>query len=243
MRVGVYVDGFNLYYGARGLCGKGTPGWRWLNLRGLAARLIDQHSGWGTELALRVTYCTARIKGSGADRGRQNQEIYLRALTHGGFVDHVEFGKYVERIARTPLALEDSKGRPVLVRPEWPIRIQDSLKSHVDDALFMASVIRREEKGSDVNVAAHLLLDVLQNRVDAAVVVSNDSDLRLAIKEVRQRVSTGLVNPTSKPVAGDLRINECEGSGLHWQAALSAEDLYHSQMPPTVGRIHRPHHW
>ncbi|HEY7200404.1 MAG TPA: NYN domain-containing protein, partial [Candidatus Dormibacteraeota bacterium] len=31
MRVGVYVDGFNLYYGARGLCGRGTAGWRWLD--------------------------------------------------------------------------------------------------------------------------------------------------------------------------------------------------------------------
>lgn len=37
MRIGVYIDGFNLYYGARGLCGRSTPGWRWLNLRSLAA--------------------------------------------------------------------------------------------------------------------------------------------------------------------------------------------------------------
>jgi hypothetical protein len=39
MRVGMYVDGFNLYYGARGLCGRGTAGWRWLDLRALAADL------------------------------------------------------------------------------------------------------------------------------------------------------------------------------------------------------------
>jgi hypothetical protein len=31
MRVGVDVDGFNLYYGARALCGRGTPDWRWLD--------------------------------------------------------------------------------------------------------------------------------------------------------------------------------------------------------------------
>ena len=42
MRIGVYVDGFNLYYGARGLCGRGTPGWRWLDLRGLAADLVGR---------------------------------------------------------------------------------------------------------------------------------------------------------------------------------------------------------
>ena len=70
MLVGVYIDGFNLYYGARALCGKSTPGWRWLDLRGLARRLIQTHSTWSSELTLEVTYCTARIKGSGSDRGR-----------------------------------------------------------------------------------------------------------------------------------------------------------------------------
>jgi hypothetical protein len=43
----------------------------------------------------------------------------------------------------------------------------------------------------------HLLLDVLQGDIDAAVVVSNDSDLRLPLVEVRKRVSVGTVNPSS----------------------------------------------
>jgi hypothetical protein len=41
----------------------------------------------------------------------------------------------------------------------------------------MVSHVHREEKGSDVNVGAHLLLDILQGDVEAAIVVSNDSDL------------------------------------------------------------------
>jgi hypothetical protein len=44
VRIGVYVDGFNLYYGARGLCGRGTPGWRWLDLRALATDLAGRRS-------------------------------------------------------------------------------------------------------------------------------------------------------------------------------------------------------
>jgi hypothetical protein len=44
MRVGVYVDGFNLHYGARGLCGRSTPGWRWLDLRALSTDLIGNQS-------------------------------------------------------------------------------------------------------------------------------------------------------------------------------------------------------
>ena len=33
MRVGVYIDGFNLYYGGISLMGDRAPGWRWLDMR------------------------------------------------------------------------------------------------------------------------------------------------------------------------------------------------------------------
>jgi hypothetical protein len=42
MRVGVYVDGYNLYYGGRALSGRGTAGWRWLDIRALAQALVDE---------------------------------------------------------------------------------------------------------------------------------------------------------------------------------------------------------
>lgn len=42
---------------------------------------------------------------------------------------------------------------------------------------FMVSHARREEKGSDINAALHLLVYVLDARVRAAIVISNDSDL------------------------------------------------------------------
>ena len=38
-------------------------------------------------------------------------------------------------------------------------------------------VIKTEEKGSDVNLAVHLLNDAWLDRYECAVVVSNDSDL------------------------------------------------------------------
>lgn len=46
MRVGVYIDGFNLYYGGRGICGRSIAGWRWLDLRKLAENLLRDQSGW-----------------------------------------------------------------------------------------------------------------------------------------------------------------------------------------------------
>jgi hypothetical protein len=64
MRVGVYVDGFNLYYGARGLCGRGTPGWRWLDLRAMADGLVARRANWVGARVDRVVYCTARVDGA-----------------------------------------------------------------------------------------------------------------------------------------------------------------------------------
>jgi hypothetical protein len=61
VRIGVYIDGFNLYYGARGLCGRGTPGWRWIDLRGLATDLVGRRTNWAGAQVERVVYCTARI--------------------------------------------------------------------------------------------------------------------------------------------------------------------------------------
>ena len=47
MRVGVYVDGFNLYFGGRSVNGRHTPGWRWLDVRSLCSDLVARQRGWG----------------------------------------------------------------------------------------------------------------------------------------------------------------------------------------------------
>jgi NYN domain len=178
MRVGVYVDGYNLYYGGRGLMGgPGLAGWRWLDLRRLAANLLAQRSGWSGASVERVVYCTARISGASNPTGARDQDVYLRALQTANAVDVVEMGIYVNRVATAPLAVRDRRGRPVLTASNWPVMVHDSAGQSVPDARFMVSVARREEKGSDVNVASHLLLDLLHQRIDAAVVISNDSDL------------------------------------------------------------------
>lgn len=58
-------------------------------------------------------------------------------------------------------------------------------------------VIKTEEKGSDVNLATHLLLDGFHNVYELAVVVSNDSDLVLPIRVVSEQFDkrVGLLNP------------------------------------------------
>jgi hypothetical protein len=70
--------------------------------------------------------------------------------------------------------------------------IQDGGGAPVTGTVFMVSYANREEKGSDVNVAAHLLLDVLGGAVDGALVISNDSDLRTVIPSGRLHTGTAL---------------------------------------------------
>lgn len=136
MRVGVYIDGFNLYYGARKLCGRGTPGWRWLDLRALAQTFVSARSDWPGAHVGRVVYCTARIDAAGNPSGQGDQDIYLKALLTSGSVDHIEYGYYAERVKTAPLVVKDAKGRPQLVTSQWPIMVQEGGGGPVPDAMF-----------------------------------------------------------------------------------------------------------
>jgi len=244
MRVGVYVDGYNVYYGGRGLCGRGTPGWRWLDLRALTLDLIVRRSQWGQPSPLTVTYCTARRSGADNPQGQHEQDVYLRALGRSGSVDVFSYGNYVNRVATSPLAVIGPHGRPVLSHADWPLMVQDANGANVPDARYMASVARREEKGSDVNVASHLLIDVLTGVIDAAVVISNDSDLAYPVLFARQHVPVGLVNPTKGKMAGKLQGDPSAGVGNHWWCQLGLTDFTTHQLPPVVsGKVHRPQGW
>lgn len=243
VRVGVYIDGFNFYYGARGLCGRSTPGWRWLDVRALTDAVTAARSG-----------CRhSRSRGSCTARPGLAAPVMLavnaiRTCTSAPSSPTApstswRWGNMYRVSRRPPPATRDRKARPVLTTPQWPVVVQDNAGTPVAGAHFMVSVARREEKGSDVNVATHLLLDVLEGNVDAAVVVSNDSDLKLPVEEARKRVSVGLVNPTRGYPAGALNGSANDGAGGHWWYQLSAQDLHSAQMPAAVGRLTRPVGW
>ena len=65
----------------------------------------------------------------------------------------------------------------------------------------LVKVVKFEEKGSDVNLASHLVRDAFTDKFDVAIVVTNDSDLvepiRIATKEAGKRV--GLLVPVRYP--------------------------------------------
>lgn len=166
MRTIVYIDGFNLYYGAV----KGTPH-KWLDLKALCQKLLEPHNR-----IIAIKYFTARVSGVNDPGKPLRQEIFLRAIEKHSPEISIHYGHFLSHIVRAPLADPPNNG------PRF------------------AEVIKTEEKGSDVNIAVHLLNDAWLNAYDCAVVVSNDSDLAESLKLVKQhhRKVIGLIFPRYK---------------------------------------------
>ncbi|MGW4058880.1 NYN domain-containing protein [Amycolatopsis sp. NPDC004747] len=247
MRVGVYVDGYNLYYGGRRWFGRGTPGWKWLSPRDLAATLVGERRNWPGAHIERVIYCTARIDPNDTPGPHRDQDVYLKALKASGAVDDVEYGYYVANAKKVPLATESPNGRPEIFQPtsalpqtDLPLEI---ITAKNGNKMVRATALIREEKGSDVNVASHLLVDVLSGAIDAAVVISNDSDLALPVCLARDRVPVGVVCPSPHQVAGALRGTASDGAGRHWWRKLTQADFVAHQLPNPVGHLTRPPGW
>ena len=162
----VYIDGFNLYYGAL----KRTP-YRWLNIRKLCELLLPNNT------VNSIHYYTALVSARPSDPDQPvRQQTYLRALrTLPGVSVHL--GHFLAHEVTMPLVPQPGKPQQY------------------------ARVIKTEEKGSDVNLATHLIHDAHMNRFDVAVVVSNDSDLLEPIRIIRASLGkkVGILNPHPNP--------------------------------------------
>ncbi|MFG1972186.1 NYN domain-containing protein [Nonomuraea fuscirosea] len=87
-RVGVYVDGFNLYHGLREL---GRRRLLWLDLRSMITRVLRPHQRLET-----LNYFTAAIRNDPPAIARQ--EVYLAALESVGVT--VVLGRFQEQLVR-----------------------------------------------------------------------------------------------------------------------------------------------
>jgi uncharacterized LabA/DUF88 family protein len=205
----VYVDGFNLYYGAV----KDTP-YRWLDLNKLSQLLLPRH-----EIA-KIKYFTARIVPRPHDPEQQSrQETYLRALLTLPNLEII-YGMFLAHPRRAMLA-DSAPGAPQYV---W--------------------VVRTEEKGSDVNLATHLVSDGYKGNYEVAVIVSNDSDLVEAVRVVRDdlRMPIGVLNPHRKSKPSYHLLKHASFFKVIREGALAA-----SQFPATLedarGTFRKPEVW
>ena len=104
-----------------------------------------------------------------------------------------------------------------------------------DDPGLMRRVVKTEEKGSDVNLALHMLNDAWEDRYDCAAMVSNDSDLAGALRMVRSRGKrAGVVLPMFP--SGKRKLSASLKRLSHFRARIYEEDLASAQLPSRVVR-------
>ena len=186
--------------------------YRWLDLGALCRRLLPK------DRINRIRYFTATVSARPDNPDApQRQQVYLRALeTIPGLSIH--YGHYLSHVTRMPLA------RP---RPGGARTVE---------------VVKTEEKGSDVNLATFLLVDAFTRDCNVAVVISNDSDLKLPIEVVQRELGlrVGVVNP--HPPAWRSRALQPT-----FFKQLRTSTLAACQFAPVLtdakGEIHKPAGW
>lgn len=137
---------------------------------------LDQLCGYllPNDDIVKIKYFTALVTPRPTDPEKPiRQQLYLRALQTIKKVEII-YGTFLSHEVKMPLAFPQT--------------------GHVQ-------VIKTEEKGSDVNIATHLLVDGFRNNYELAVLVSNDSDLLEPMKFVTYELEkpVGLLNPHKYP--------------------------------------------
>ena len=186
--------------------------YHWLDLGSLAQYLCPTHH------INRIRYFTARVSNRPEDRTQaQRQQAYIRALQTVPNLS-IRYGHFIEKTKSRPLARPPKTGTRM-------VEIRDT-----------------EEKGSDVNLATYLLLDGFDNEYDLAVVITNDSDLRLPVEKVCTRLGKviGVYDPSRER---SFELNRA----ATWYRRLREGPLKASLFPPTLsdhqGTITKPAGW
>lgn len=165
----------------------------------------------------RIRYFTARVSSrSGDPDAPRRQQLYLSALSTLPNVE-VHYGRFLAK----------TKRRPLVSNPTQYVEVHDT-----------------EEKGSDVNLASHLLNDGWKGMYDIALILSQDTDLIEPIRMAREEIGkvTGLIwldggQPNTFLVAAASFIRHAKNS-----------DFATSQFPNPIHRnpdppIHKPVEW
>ena len=212
MRTYIYIDGFNFYYGAV----KDTP-YKWLNFKTLFESLLAP-----AHQILSIKYFTAIVTGK-IDPGQPiRQKTFIRALKK--FIPEISvyYGKFLSHNVFKPLA--------------YPID-----QNTFGKKIKFVNVIKTEEKGSDVNIAVHLLNDAWLDHYDCAVIVSNDSDLAESLRLVKEqhKKKIGLITPGKTHPSREL-LKYADFTKRIRKGVLGASQLP-DPIPGTT--IHKPKVW
>jgi len=191
---------------------KGTP-YKWLDIAKLCQLILTR------DQINHIKYFTALVSARPGDPDQPNrQQTYLRALATLPQFSIIK-GTFLSHPALLPLAPQHQGQRRNKV---W--------------------VLRTEEKGSDVNLATHLLNDGYKREYELAVLITNDSDLVEPVRIVRSELGlpVGILNPHKYPSV-ELKRYATFIKQIH------KGFLKKSQFPQTLtdkdGTFHKPPSW
>lgn len=229
MRAVFYIDGFNFYY----LRTKQQPQYKWLNMKALADIIVPA----GTTVE-RVNYYTAHVSGKLDPDAPRRQQMLFSAMA-------------------TIPEITIVKGR-FLYEEKWaglvhPAKAKPDTYVWAEPLPEVVWVKKAEEKGSDVNLGAHLVRDAYTNQFDQAYVLTNDTDLTEPIRIVTEDVGkpVTIVAPCRYFRKGQRRVPLPSKSlydvstSTHY---IDDNELAASQFPKSVHRqgkkpILRPDTW
>ena len=174
----VYVDGFNFYYRAL----KAHPSFKWIDPLRLCKNILNKEHKY-----VGLKYFSATVNNPPHDPSKsQRQQMYFRAL---------------KTIPNTEIILGHFS-----IHKKW-MNLATPIKTSNNQTIRKAEVIKYEEKGSDVNIASEILIDAYENKYDAAVLISNDSDLTRPIQYVKKKLKKKVIVLNPQKEKRSMQLN------------------------------------
>lgn len=261
MRTTVYIDGFNLYYAIRKFNCK------WLNVKTLAEKVLPS----SYQVNIVKYYTARVSGAADPDQPRRQQIYFkaLKTVTGVELFFGKFLAKTVWRpLMNLPAADRtiDMSGNIIsFPAGEYEIQADPSLANCKDEIIpigsyssgnsngsnrtipapnndsIKANVHWMEEKGSDVNLACHLVNDAWAGRFEAAAVISNDTDLAEPIRIVTQELSKPVILLCPSQFGASQHLQNVATSVRH----IHYNHLKTSQFPdPIPGTtIRKPMSW
>jgi uncharacterized LabA/DUF88 family protein len=226
MKTRVYIDGFNLYYGLL----KGTP-FKWLDLERFCDQLLPKNT------VEKIYYFTAKVDARPYDPDQPTrQTAYLRALSSLPRVE-THFGSFMSSVISQPLVDTDPATGRYLRAAGKPV-----MKLTAAGDFERVWVLKSEEKGSDVNLAAHLMRDAYRGACACAVIISNDSDLLTPIQmaKVDCGLKIGLIPPRPK---GSVELKTLADFKIDPRVHILAASQFPNVVATITGDAHKPAAW
>jgi uncharacterized LabA/DUF88 family protein len=185
--------------------------YKWLDPKAMCQNILKFH-----HQICSIIYCTALVNSRQDDPDAPlRQATYIKALSKHITEIKVIYGHFLENKTRMK-PVDSNNGKTV-------------------------EVYKVEEKGSDVNLAVHLVNDAWKDVYDCAIVISNDSDLAEAMKLVRVdcKKTVGLFTPWRRRASKQLMANS------DFQRTIRKSTIVKSQLPSPIKdtKIYKPSSW